>query len=314
MTLSWIINEVISAKQAPYLKVYTAYINSYEETLKYLSNLQQNKKFAAFFQSRKAPSEDIRGDWYLSQLLILPGTTSQLGGMSGGHNLIPLSSVQRIPRYELLLKELIKHTAPDHVDYEDLKVSSTPVLMLAFRYQLALLQEAKRVISEVAQYVNHTKSQLESRQRLWHLHTKLQFDAQAKKRDKVSYFVTTKTMNANLTSFITNISCYQLISLVKPSRNIIKEGTVRKMIKGQEASCLVVLFNDALLLAEIADEQLKFIGMISLFEATTKSIGPISIPTNLAYIVITQLGLTVVSSLTYYVLGWWVCRTYKTFT
>jgi hypothetical protein len=44
----------------------------------------------------------------------------------------------------------------------------------------------------------------------------------------------------------------------------------------------VVLFNDALLLAEAAGErgeQLTFLAMISLFEATVRSVGPISIPT-----------------------------------
>jgi hypothetical protein len=41
------------------------------------------------------------------------------------------------------------------------------------------------VITEVAQYVNDTKSRLENRQRLWQLHCKLQCDPLAKKKDKV---------------------------------------------------------------------------------------------------------------------------------
>ena len=73
-----------------------------------------------------------------------------------------------------------------------------------------------------------------------------------------------------------------MASLVKPSRIIVREGTVRKTIRGQQVPCLVVLFNDALLLAEAAGErgeQLTFLAMISLFEATVRSVGPISIPT-----------------------------------
>ena len=31
--------------------------------------------------------------------------------------------IQRIPRYKMLLDELLKHTASDHVDYDDLKVA-----------------------------------------------------------------------------------------------------------------------------------------------------------------------------------------------
>lgn len=58
---------------------------------------------------------------------------------------------------------------------------------------------------------------------------------------------------------------------------------MRKMIRGQESPCLVVLFNDSLLMAEITDRHLKFIAMISLFEATARSIGPVPLPTNLAY-------------------------------
>jgi hypothetical protein len=88
--------------QAPCLKVYTAYVNNYESTVKFLSGLQQHKKLVPFFQSRRGPTEDVRGDWYLSQLLILP--------------------VQRIPRYELLLREMIKYTDDTHLDYTDLTV------------------------------------------------------------------------------------------------------------------------------------------------------------------------------------------------
>ncbi len=41
---------------------------------------------------------------------------------------IPITvTVQRIPRYELLLREMIKYTDDTHVDYADLNVCWTPL-------------------------------------------------------------------------------------------------------------------------------------------------------------------------------------------
>lgn len=38
--------------------------------------------------------------------------------------------VQRIPRYQLLLRDLLKHTDKDHVDYESLQKVDRPVILL----------------------------------------------------------------------------------------------------------------------------------------------------------------------------------------
>ncbi len=55
---------------------------------------------------------------------------------------------------------------------------------------------------------------------------------------------------------------------------------MRKMIRGIETECMLFLFNDALLLAEslLRGEELKFIAMISLFEAQLKTFGSVPIP------------------------------------
>lgn len=69
-----------------------------------------------------------------------------------------IQPIQRIPRYELLLKDLIKHTWPSHPDYADL--------------QLALLK-----IKEAAKLLNRAKSYNESREEILNLKQKLQSHA-----------------------------------------------------------------------------------------------------------------------------------------
>jgi hypothetical protein len=59
---------------------------------------------------------------------------------------------------------------------------------------------------------------------------------------------------------------------------------MKKTIRGQQVPCLVVLFNDSMLLAEVTDErgeQLTFLAMISLFEATVRSVRPVALPSNI---------------------------------
>ena len=84
----------------PFLKMYQNYINNHEQTTKLLTDLiKSNNEFNSFLQEQQ---NNIRGKGQsLQSFLILP--------------------IQRVPRYELCLKEIIKLTPIDNNDLNDLK-------------------------------------------------------------------------------------------------------------------------------------------------------------------------------------------------
>jgi hypothetical protein len=81
-----------------FLKVYTTYIKNYEFSINTLNECKKkSSKFISFLNNCK---EKIPNHLDIESLLILP--------------------VQRIPRYNLLLSQLIKYTNADHKDYNNL--------------------------------------------------------------------------------------------------------------------------------------------------------------------------------------------------
>ena len=115
----------VFAKHADYLKMYTPYVNNYSEALKALQQLQDNKKFGK-----------------------LCGEKKQLMGMDLTSYLI--MPVQRIPRYELLLKELKRNLEPP----SDATAGDTTDESL-------YLDETLAKIVSVAQKVNEAKREAE---------------------------------------------------------------------------------------------------------------------------------------------------------
>eukprot|EP01080_Neovahlkampfia_damariscottae_P003202 gene3202-5518_t len=84
---------------APYLKVYPEYINNYDDTIGLLNELQATKKgFDKFLREQIQLPEC--GNLPLESFLIKP--------------------IQRIPRYKLLLRDLVKETPEHHIEYENL--------------------------------------------------------------------------------------------------------------------------------------------------------------------------------------------------
>jgi len=105
-----------------YLNIYTAYITNYNKALNTLDEqIRKNKQFAEFLQSQEENPECDR--------LLLPAFLIQ--------------PIQRIPRYSLLLKELIKNTWEDHPDFRMLVVAS-------------------KKIEEVAIHINEKKREAEN--------------------------------------------------------------------------------------------------------------------------------------------------------
>jgi len=87
----------IFLEHADEFMVYSDYINGFDEATLALKKLLLNPKFVAFEQEcMKATGKRLD----LASLLIQP--------------------VQRMPRYGLLLKELISHSSKDHIDYTNL--------------------------------------------------------------------------------------------------------------------------------------------------------------------------------------------------
>jgi hypothetical protein len=89
-----------------FLKMYTAFVNAYDNIWQVLSALKNSKKFQSFVQKVKKADPTVSN---LESLMIMP--------------------IQRIPRYLLLLKELKKNTPEFHRDYPAL-VTATDRLAL----------------------------------------------------------------------------------------------------------------------------------------------------------------------------------------
>lgn len=96
----WPSNQIFSdviIENVDKMTIYSDYINNYDLSTRIYSNLIGNPKFNEFMQTCKKNSGDIRD---LPTLLIMP--------------------VQRMPRYQLLLGELIKYTDEEHIDRQNL--------------------------------------------------------------------------------------------------------------------------------------------------------------------------------------------------
>lgn len=87
----------IFMKMASFLMIYSEYCNGYPQAIATFRELRKNEDLAGFFQQCQA---NTGLKLTLGDFLIMP--------------------VQRIPRYVMLLKELLKHTPNDHPDYADL--------------------------------------------------------------------------------------------------------------------------------------------------------------------------------------------------
>ncbi|KYQ90529.1 pleckstrin (PH) domain-containing protein [Tieghemostelium lacteum] len=108
----------IFTKITAFLKVYTMYVNNYNNSFAAINECKENPKFAELLdKNRSSYGLD------LSSFLIMP--------------------IQRLPRYVLLLQDLMKHTQETHTDYNDLTL-------------------ALKKMKEVAEYVNEKKREAEN--------------------------------------------------------------------------------------------------------------------------------------------------------
>ncbi len=112
----------------PYFKMYSMYCNNYEAGSKLLEQLQHKKnekKYDKFQQFCAETTKDkrVRGQ-QLASFLIMP--------------------IQRIPRYKLLLDELLKRTEATHPDHEIISKALVGVGAVATHINEAVRQRENR--------------------------------------------------------------------------------------------------------------------------------------------------------------------------
>jgi hypothetical protein len=131
---------------APFLKIYTKYCNNYGTAMSVLDKVLKKQTVKDFFA---AVAEDPRvGSLSITSFLIMP--------------------VQRIPRYELLLREVLKKTDPQ-----------------AEAAEHANLLRALESIHDVAEHVNDAMKQAEARQKVVEVQEQLVGDLQLVTPDRV---------------------------------------------------------------------------------------------------------------------------------
>ena len=96
----------------PFFRVYADYSRNYDKAISYVAAQPRTAALRSFFRAQiaKAPTAALRS-MDLASLLIMP--------------------VQRIPRYPLLLKELLKHTPASHPDHADLVAALAGIAQVA---------------------------------------------------------------------------------------------------------------------------------------------------------------------------------------
>eukprot|EP00954_Amorphochlora_amoebiformis_P026298 1378439-Amorphochlora_amoeboformis.AAC.1 len=96
----------IFARFAHFFKMYTDYVNEHEAASNALGYLNKQQKYQLFHEFCKdAVTHPMSKGLNIASLLITP--------------------IQRIPRYKLLLTELLKNTADDHLDKKNLEKAIT---------------------------------------------------------------------------------------------------------------------------------------------------------------------------------------------
>eukprot|EP00029_Vermamoeba_vermiformis_P006524 TRINITY_DN2581_c0_g1_i1.p1 TRINITY_DN2581_c0_g1~~TRINITY_DN2581_c0_g1_i1.p1 ORF type:complete len:524 (-),score=114.43 TRINITY_DN2581_c0_g1_i1:11-1582(-) len=95
-------------KMASFFKMYSVYCHDYEKSVVLIKQkTKENPQFVQFLETTSSVLDDHmtmtkdRADFSLSSFLIMP--------------------IQRVPRYILLLRELLKYTWPTHPDYNNIK-------------------------------------------------------------------------------------------------------------------------------------------------------------------------------------------------
>eukprot|EP00727_Mastigamoeba_balamuthi_P000905 m51a1_g10811 putative pleckstrin domain-containing protein (629) ;mRNA; r:23957-28159 len=117
----------------PFLKLYSLYVANFDNSQTVLQQSEKIPQFDQFLQDKFADPQ-CRGQT-LRSFLILP--------------------VQRIPRYRLLLQELVQNTEPSHPDYQNLQNSLEQIKTVAIQINEAIrIQENHQQMLEIQNRFN----------------------------------------------------------------------------------------------------------------------------------------------------------------
>jgi len=119
-------------QNAELFKLYTTYVNNYDKSLETMIQCaEKSKRFERFLvQTKDRILAELQKNYDITTYLILP--------------------VQRLPRYILLLREILKKTESWHKDY-------------------ALLTKAVKKIEAVADYINEEKKKSDEKQKIFEI-------------------------------------------------------------------------------------------------------------------------------------------------
>eukprot|EP01102_Stenamoeba_stenopodia_P003758 TRINITY_DN1390_c0_g1_i1.p1 TRINITY_DN1390_c0_g1~~TRINITY_DN1390_c0_g1_i1.p1 ORF type:complete len:1021 (+),score=227.99 TRINITY_DN1390_c0_g1_i1:133-3195(+) len=115
-----------------FLKTYTEYVTNYDTAIQTLRECRSDPRFIKFLDEISHHPEVQKQQ--LSSFLIKP--------------------IQRIPRYEMLLNDLVKHTQKDHPDYKNLASAAVRI------HEVAVYVEAKKNEAEAVCKVLEVQSRI----------------------------------------------------------------------------------------------------------------------------------------------------------
>ena len=115
-------------KYAAFFKIYVIYLNGYEDCLSAINALRGNRKFQDFLTRMRERLNEI-SILDLTSFLIMP--------------------VQRVPRYVLLLDNILKHTGTSHPEYPQLLQALDSIKAVA-----TYVNEGKRHVENISKLVD----------------------------------------------------------------------------------------------------------------------------------------------------------------
>lgn len=199
----------VFAEHVAYMKMYSFYVNNYDNALRVLQTQLTHSKY------KKKTKE------FLRRCAKHPNHT-QLGLQ--GYLLLP---VQRIPRYKMLLGDLLENTWPDHVDYQDIVTALDKISSRADE-----MNERKR------QYENHEKVLLVQNRIVGQYKTPLVQPHRKVVREGMLHLIRTVTRNVSMSEK----------AVVPSGQTPVGDLTVHHLSEETvEKSFLFILFNDILI-------------------------------------------------------------------
>eukprot|EP01121_Diplochlamys_sp_Union-15-3_P012761 TRINITY_DN386_c0_g1_i2.p1 TRINITY_DN386_c0_g1~~TRINITY_DN386_c0_g1_i2.p1 ORF type:complete len:589 (-),score=122.99 TRINITY_DN386_c0_g1_i2:45-1778(-) len=172
----------VFSNNAEALMQYTTFVNNYNESLKMLARCNKKQRFLVFSEKAKQQS-----GMDLSAYMIMP--------------------IQRLPRYHLLLEDLIKHTRKSHKDYVSLRLAAEEIKRVTnyINEQKGISENMHRVL-EVQNSLNGNKHIIFTEGRWFISESKFKLKSKDSKKDKIrSKLGTNKWKNARTVhSFLFN--------------------------------------------------------------------------------------------------------------